>query len=205
LYRFVCAVRAQNRSVTLLRNYYSDRDANDSTIPIWKAARATSAASTFFNPIKIGEHNETYVDGAVGANNPINKLWSAAKDLYPNGHLDDRIACLVSIGTGEPAVEAFGEDLVDIAKSLKNMATETTKTADEFRQDHRDLKSAGKYFRFNVTKGLEDVALEDSRSANQIVAATRRYLEDQDTYEDLQRCRKSLKDKYGKLNHLQSA
>jgi len=43
-------------------------------VKIWEAARATSAATSFFNPITIG--TESFVDGATGANNPINELWT---------------------------------------------------------------------------------------------------------------------------------
>ena len=46
---------------------------------IWEAARATSAASSFFDPIKIGQFGEEFVDGAVGANNPVAQLWNEAK------------------------------------------------------------------------------------------------------------------------------
>jgi len=36
---------------------------------IWQAARATSAAPTFFKRIKIGRKQE-YIDGGMGCNNP---------------------------------------------------------------------------------------------------------------------------------------
>ena len=36
---------------------------------IWEAARATSAAPTFFKALKKGE--KSYVDGGLGYNNPV--------------------------------------------------------------------------------------------------------------------------------------
>ncbi|KAF2184976.1 FabD/lysophospholipase-like protein [Zopfia rhizophila CBS 207.26] len=38
-----------------------------------EAGRATSAASSFFNPITLGDFEETFVNGAIGANNPVYK------------------------------------------------------------------------------------------------------------------------------------
>ena len=37
----------------------------------WEACRATSAASSFFDPIAIGRYKEEFGDGATGANNPV--------------------------------------------------------------------------------------------------------------------------------------
>lgn len=49
----------------------------------WEAARATSAASSFFNSIYIGD--EGFVDDASGANNPIDEVWSEARDIWREG------------------------------------------------------------------------------------------------------------------------
>jgi hypothetical protein len=48
---------------------------------ICEAARATSAASTLFDPIAIGPRGETFVDGALGFNNPIRLLDRESRDL----------------------------------------------------------------------------------------------------------------------------
>ena len=45
---------------------------------IWEAGRATSAASSFFNPITIGDFRESFVDGATGANNLVYEVWNKA-------------------------------------------------------------------------------------------------------------------------------
>jgi patatin-like phospholipase/acyl hydrolase len=36
----------------------------------WEACRATSAATTFFDPITIGPMKQSFADGAVAYNNP---------------------------------------------------------------------------------------------------------------------------------------
>jgi patatin-like phospholipase/acyl hydrolase len=62
---------------------------------IWEAARATSAAPTFFKPIEIGERNlkVAYFDAAIGHNNPSKLILQEAKTVAPNA----RIICLVSV------------------------------------------------------------------------------------------------------------
>jgi hypothetical protein len=71
---FVCAVQAVNADAVVIRSYRSGSEEYDELYDIakiWEAARATSAASTFFDPIRIG--NQRYVDGALRYNNPIQK------------------------------------------------------------------------------------------------------------------------------------
>jgi predicted acylesterase/phospholipase RssA len=48
------------------------------SVEIWQAARATSAATTFFDSIEI--LGEEFADGAFRANNPINEMWTEAGD-----------------------------------------------------------------------------------------------------------------------------
>lgn len=162
------------------RSYRSSRGSSDllQKTKIWEAARATSAAPTFFDSIKIGDYGEEFIDGGVGANNPIRTLWVEAKNslLRPGESLEENLKCLVSIGTGIPSIKPFGKDLLEIAKTLKIMATETEATAQSFLRDHSELENS-QYFRFNVTKGLEDIGLEEEAKRNIIVAATRGYLE----------------------------
>ena len=143
---------------------------------IWQAARATSAASSFFDPISIGPNHETFIDGAVGENNPIRALWDEAKYVWPGGRLEDRVKCVVSIGTGVPSMDAFGTKLWEIAKTLQRIATETERTANNFHRDHMDLSRAYQYYRFNVSQGLQNVGLEDSSQRALISAATRNYI-----------------------------
>ena len=102
---------------TVLTNYKSDRWPEDllNTVKIWEAALATSAASTFFDAITLGPDNEKFVDGATGANNPINQVCAEAGDVWKSDEpLENSLQVLVSIGTGLPSVEAFGNTLAAI-------------------------------------------------------------------------------------------
>ncbi|KAI9670732.1 MAG: hypothetical protein M1817_003842 [Caeruleum heppii] len=181
----VCATRGENRATTHLSSYSASRSANDPSITIWEAARATSAASSYFDPIVIGKHQEQYLDGATGANNPVRELWTAAQDLWDDENLEEKIRCFVSIGTGQPSLDAFGVSVQDVGKTLLALATETEQTAETFYREHRTLARDCKYFRFSVDRGLEHVGLEESSKASAIVSATRRYLESQAVFESV--------------------
>lgn len=181
----VCATRGENRSITHLTSFATSRGANDPSVTIVEAVRATSAASSYFDPVIIGKHQEQYLDGATGANNPVRELWTAAQDVWDESPVADRIKCLVSIGTGLPSLEAFGQSIVDVGKSLLALATETEHTAEIFAREHRDLARSKRYFRFSVDRGLESVGLEEAAKTAVVVSATRRYLETQAVYESV--------------------
>jgi predicted acylesterase/phospholipase RssA len=143
---------------------------------IWEAARATSAASTLFDPIAIGPRGETFVDGALGFNNPIRLLDRESRDLWPN---EDRV--FLSIGTGSPPSRNMQGDIFDLAKRLGEIVVETERTANGFQQDNPALVSENRYYRFNVLHGLEDVKLQEYQATAQIYAVTETYLELSDT------------------------
>ncbi|KAI9660360.1 MAG: hypothetical protein M1821_009710 [Bathelium mastoideum] len=148
---------------------------------IWEAARATSAASSFFDPIQIGAPSQTFLDGAVGQNNPVTVLWDEARRIWPPAPgqtMESTVECLVSIGTGVPSPEPFGESLKQVYNTLKRTATETENTAGQFVRDHGELVRQDGYYRFNVTHGLGDVGLEEADRAGVIAAATARYGDD---------------------------
>ena len=75
------AVRADalnNHAPVYIRSYTNKFE--QSLLPdikIWEAARATSAAPTYFEPMKIGDY--TLVDGGLEANNPLG--WYVAESF----------------------------------------------------------------------------------------------------------------------------
>ncbi|KAF2464786.1 uncharacterized protein BDR25DRAFT_319046 [Lindgomyces ingoldianus] len=144
--------------------------------------------SSFFDPITIGDFGESFIDGATGANNPVYEVWNEAQDVWPSGSLEDKVKCLVSVGTGVPSLTPFNDDLFGIGESLLVIATETEKTAERFSRDKSRLDDAGGYYRFNVLKGLEDIRLEESKQKNAIIAATDRYIELQAVFKQMKKC-----------------
>ncbi|KAF4632611.1 hypothetical protein G7Y89_g5515 [Cudoniella acicularis] len=155
-YKFVCVFTRALNTPVLFRSYIHETKVqriSASDCAIWEAPRATSAAATFFDAIKIG--NQTYIDGATGHNNPID-------------------ACIVKIGEGMPKLKNFGENLEE---ALKDIATETETTQERFYKEFERRGLADHYFRFNVQHGLDDVGLQEHLKVDVIEAAMERYLE----------------------------
>ncbi|KAI9659662.1 MAG: hypothetical protein M1829_006570 [Trizodia sp. TS-e1964] len=183
--RFVCATSKETSETVCLTSYKSPRGNNDllNSVQIWEACRATSAASSFFDPIAIGRYNEEFVDGSTGANNPL------ICGLDP---LEGRVQCLVSIGTGIPSLKLFRDNLFHISETLVAIATETEQTAERFQRAKAYLNSSNRYSRFNVERGLENIGLEESTKRKEIAAATRRYVASQDVFKQMQTCAVNL-------------
>lgn len=175
---FVCAMSKETSQIMQFTSYISRDGMSDllRSAKIWEAARATSAATSFFAPIKVGPNHEEFVDGALGANNPVRSMWDEAQQVWPSARFEDQVELLVSIGTGVPGITNVGDKFWEVAKTLEKLAAETQNTADQFRRDHRDLVWNGKYYRFNVDRGLEAIGLEEYSKISTIVAATRHYL-----------------------------
>jgi predicted acylesterase/phospholipase RssA len=158
-----------------LRSYISRNSVDtlsSSGCTIWQAARATSAAVTFFDPIQIG--SQQYIDGGTGYNNPVEVVLEEAESIWENA--TSRIQCLVSIGTGIPEPKDFGDNIKEVMGSLQNIATETKRTAERFSRLHTRLGIQGRYFRFNVDQGLGGVGLDEHKKKSTIADASEEYL-----------------------------
>ncbi|KAK5309079.1 hypothetical protein LTR93_012270, partial [Exophiala xenobiotica] len=200
---FVCATSKETSETVCLTSYKMPRGNDDllNSATIWEACRATSAASSFFDPIAIGRYGEEFLDGGTGANNPVWELWNQAQAIYGPEPLEDNLDCLVSIGTGVPPLKAFRDDVLHIHETLIAMATETEQTAERFRRNKAYLDDEGRYYRFNVARGLEEVGLEESKKKKEIAAATRRYVTSQEVGKQMKVCadrvsRKQFSPKY---------
>ncbi|KAI9662792.1 MAG: hypothetical protein M1829_006136, partial [Trizodia sp. TS-e1964] len=187
------ACRVQSCETRLFKTYESGGNTDlFKSVKIWEACRATSAAPSFFDHIAIGRFGEEFRDGATGANNPVRHVWNEAQDLWGPQPLENRIGCLVSIGTGVPPLTPFKDDVFHIHKTLIAIATETKKTAEEFHRDKSHLDDAGRYYRFNVDHGLENIGLEESQKKNEIASATRAYTESTTVRKQMQACVKIM-------------
>jgi hypothetical protein len=87
---------------TIFRSYHGE-GVLKSKCGIWEAARATSAAPSFFKPMTI--KSSTYVDGGLGYNNPAKLALIEAGRIWVG-----RDVCLVSIGTGHPSAVSIVEE-----------------------------------------------------------------------------------------------
>ncbi|CRK12348.1 hypothetical protein BN1708_010444 [Verticillium longisporum] len=185
---FVCATSKETGDTVCLTSFRSPRSTHlfDCTT-VWEACRATSATATFFDPIAIGPFGEQFVDGALGANNPVAVLWSQAQDVW-GASLRDSLRCLVSIGAGVPALQPLRDNVLGILATLMTLAPETENTAENFRRDKADLDDDGRYFRFNVVRGLEQIGMDEAKKKAEIVAATGRYVASQDVLKQMRAC-----------------
>jgi predicted acylesterase/phospholipase RssA len=175
LSRFVCSFAKALNTPVRFRSYIIDGDSRPqraSSCTVWEAARATSAAATFFDPMIIGR--QAYVDGATGLNNPVEAVLEEARSIWADAL--PRIQAIVSIGTGVPEPRDFGDDLKTIVQTLKTIATDTEQTHLRFLASHVDIGLAGRYFRFNVSKGMGEVRLDDHSKVPTIEVATEAYL-----------------------------
>lgn len=144
--------------------------------------------------ISVGGNTQEFRDGAFGANNPLPEMWTEATDMFCNDGqlLQDRLKCLVSIGTGMPSINSFDDTVAGIGHLLKNVTLETHMTAEKFAQNNRHLLPR-KYFRFDVERGLDKVGLEEAAKKGMVLAATNNYLKLEDSQRKLKVCSDVLK------------
>lgn len=138
---------------------------------IWQVARATSAATTFFKPIRVGRDDIEFVDAGFGYNNPCEVLIAEAQNQFP----DRGQKRILSIGTGLGDIVSITKTRRSILRALKKMATTSKKVASRLDQRFGDH---GGYHRFNVDRGLEDITLSDWEKASNISSHTRNYLQE---------------------------
>jgi chorismate mutase len=65
---------------------------------IWKVARATSAAPTYFSPVIIDD--KEYYDGGIGNNNPVMLMLEEVAAKAETKSYDEAMSIVVSIGAG---------------------------------------------------------------------------------------------------------
>jgi hypothetical protein len=161
-------------------------------VTIWQAARATSAAPTFFKRIHIGPKGaeEGFLDGGLGSNNPVSKLIEEAEEAFPDlkqkfPNLKPRFDCLLSIGTGKrPIVSLKKRDTFQkllpnaLVKALASMATDTEETAERMLRQFEPAEGGPSvYFRFNVEHGMQDITLAEWEKMGEIRTHTKAYLD----------------------------
>ncbi|PKY01131.1 hypothetical protein P168DRAFT_329858 [Aspergillus campestris IBT 28561] len=71
----------------------------DSEMKIWEAARATSAAPRVFKPFFHGPSGQSYQDGAIYHNNPVEVAVGEQRHIWPEA-LETHPDIVLSVGTG---------------------------------------------------------------------------------------------------------
>lgn len=137
-----------------------------------KAARATSAAPTYFPPLKLeaepGDTTADYyalVDGGVFANNPAMCAYVEARKMFPKA--DEFL--MVSLGTGEltrplPYTKARGWGLVEWAVPILNVVFDGVSDTVDYQL--RQLLPPKSYYRFQVRLDEGNDDLDDASQDN---------------------------------------
>ena len=139
-------------------------------LPIWQVARATSAAPTYFPPIKIPKGNMpgdvTFKDGGFGSNNPSEEAYNDI--ILKHGEKIHNMGPFISIGTGIPPINFFAKKKGNLHNAVTNFKAITkhpsrTQGVHE-RMDQRstlDNKKRFPYFRFDGGERLGEIALDE--------------------------------------------
>lgn len=175
---FVCTIAHETGEIARLRSYNSSKLSVRATV--LQAALATSAATTFFDPVTIGARK--FADGGLGANNPVEEVEGEASNIWcsDTGDLKPLVKCFVSIGTGNPGKKAVEDNMIKfLSGTLVELATQTEKTEKRFIANWRQHFDEKRYFRFNVDQGLQNVGLAEYQEQGAIEAATDGYLDHQ--------------------------
>ncbi len=144
-------------------------------IPIWKVARATSAAPTYFKPMKID--GLEYLDGGFGANNPCVEIYDEVRRM--NNNSDKCAKVVLSIGTGQNnKMNRFGGSGIQRYLNYMNFAR---KWAAESEKTHADMlkkleysQHKFHYVRLSVRSGLDVMKLDEWRARGRLRTATGR-------------------------------
>ena len=203
---FVITVRHQvvDAPVVLLKSY--SIDGTEVQCSIIQAARATTAAPTFFAPAPIGLN--LYIDGGIGSNNPAEQAILEARRIWPSRP----IGCLVSLGTGKnvpisgesrttqqlgrvfgTVMQTFASHTAEkltVAKYCTKLAT-SCQAVHLHLLEHNQLAKGrfkDRYYRFNVEYGAVDIELNEWEKQSVISARTDAYLDDPSEKRRLRDC-----------------
>ncbi|KAI1176066.1 hypothetical protein F4777DRAFT_547693 [Nemania sp. FL0916] len=183
---FVCTTNSRALDTPrLFRSYLAYNAGEYENMTIWQAARATSAAPTFFKRLKVGPQHaqEEFLDGGLGYNNPTKLLLQETARVF--GPERRSVACVISIGTGLSRLAEFQSPSLlqklapsRLGRALAQIATDCESTEKDMTRFFSS--NPGLYFRFNVVRGLENVSLDEWRDLGNIKAKTINYLHDVD-------------------------
>ena len=181
----------ETRDPERIRSYELAGEAN-SVATICQAAMATSAATSYFAPVKIGPCH--YIDGALSNNNPILEVETEAQNIWRSdqGELKPLVKCVLSIGTGLPARRGMTSSALTATKLLTSLLTNTVLSNKNFQDRWQKHAKENRVFRFDVDRGLDQVDLDAWDAQGTMVGATTGYLADPIQQSSLRSCAENL-------------
>ncbi|KLO97050.1 calcium-independent phospholipase A2 [Fusarium fujikuroi] len=198
----VCVTRGINSRPDVLRSYMSSHPTQENyKCSIWEAASATAAAPTFFDPVKLAG-GESFCDGGMRRNNPINETVNELNRELERGWSGRSLGCLISVGTGVVEAAKISTSVTTLIRAVVKILTDSEDTAEEFVKSPfgRQLESSGRYFRFNVPQGLQTLKLDEWMETEKLNAATTEYLSKSGTGNLVKLCAQALNDPDALLN-----
>lgn len=142
---------ATDRRTKRPRWFRSD-DPSSEELKIWKIARATSAAPTYFKAIDIG--GIEYEDGGLIPDQLIQlteaeQYWNTPLPTHQGHNI------IMSVGTGKPRTSRLSLEF----HSLRKLLDRSVRTRRPLRPI--DNRPPSKYFRFDVDEGLSKLKLDE--------------------------------------------
>lgn len=168
--------------------------ANGANVTISMAARATSAAPTFFPEVKWqvpGYGPLTFWDGGLLNNSPIDRVWYNRFELVGPAEDEPDVSCLISLGTGYVKPDSSPANFIPLvrllgtAKAVMNFATNSNAEGKDFSRHYSTLLKTRpkyakmKYIRFNPNLGSQAIGLEDYTMMKKLEDMTDAYLEEE--------------------------
>ncbi|KAL0958133.1 hypothetical protein HGRIS_000301 [Hohenbuehelia grisea] len=184
---FVVAGEAQNLNnytAEHIRTYQSKLPDKFTSVPIWQAARATSAAPTYFPSITI--NNTPLIDGGIRYNNPSILLLGEVSQVYGLDRLAT-LGCFISIGTGmapNVAIKSNPSTVFSVPGYLLSIENAATAIMTDCENTHMLLKGMfppNVYWRFNAGVKAGDnwaklIEMDDYQEMPKLVKITNDYL-----------------------------
>lgn len=171
--------------------------------PIWKIARATSAAPGYFSPVTLGDR--TFHDGGMVANNPAEVALEEVSQMH-----DQKPMLIVSLGTGlpkkkqnphkKPRKVSYINNNWHVLKAMTALITQSEHIARKVELNCRDgLYKGVDHHRFNVPDGMGDIVLDEwipansgSETKRKILELTTNYLSERRVHRRLLQCARGL-------------
>ena len=132
-----------------------------------EAICATIADPSLFPALKLGAlpHEETFIGGGLGSNNPTRELLKEANVLFGEDRI---IAQVISLGGGRPRIPSLDKlDPTEIATDCELVAMQLATSLSDVRA----------YTRLAVGKGMENIRMHDWNGLDNIESRTYAYIE----------------------------
>ncbi|KAF2675594.1 FabD/lysophospholipase-like protein [Lentithecium fluviatile CBS 122367] len=188
---FVTLFSSNTQRIKVVRNY-SLTEHQSTDLASVDIMRACVASPTYFDAVDMA--GETYLDGSMGGSNPGAFALEEANALW-DIDLDD-IGAFVSLGTGIPKLHAFQSgsfgSSMSLVKTLVHIAQDSESEHERLLAAFKRSRNSAAYYRFNVSQGLADIAVDEYASTEPIFAFTQRYLDEGLTSSQMNECVQSL-------------